>query len=122
MRRLQNRVRGSGGGGAGGGGVGFRNLGPSGFLVLGALLVAGWFASGVYSVDEGENGVVTRFGAFSRLTSPGLHVHLPAPFEAVVVEKVTQQRSQQVGFRDDEDRPNESLMLTDRASYSVICF
>ncbi len=112
MRRLQNRVRGSGGGSGGGAGLGFRNLGPSGFLVLGALLVAGWFASGVYSVDEGENGVVTRFGAFSRLTSPGLHVHLPAPFETVVVEKVTQQRSQQVGFRDDEDRPNESLMLT----------
>lgn len=120
MRNLQNRVRGSGGGG--GGGVGFRNLGPSGFLVLGALLIAGWFASGIYSVDEGENGVVTRFGAFSRLTSPGLHVHLPAPIESVIVEKVTQQRSQQVGFRDDEDRPNESLMLTKDEAIADIDF
>ena len=117
MRRLQNRVRGPGGGGSGGG---LRQLGPQGFFVLAALLVAGWFASGVYSVDEGENGIVTRFGAFNRLTAPGLHVHLPVPFEGVVVEKVTDQRNQEVGFRSTgsgsakvtEDRPNESLMLT----------
>ncbi|MDX2235025.1 MAG: FtsH protease activity modulator HflK [Hyphomonadaceae bacterium] len=111
LRNLQTRWRPAGGGGAGPGG-GMRQIGPSGFLVLGALLVAGWFASGVYVVDEGENGIVSRFGAFHRLTTPGLHVHLPAPLETVRVERVTFQRSQQVGFRDDEDRPNESLMLT----------
>lgn len=114
MRRLQNRVRGGRGGGAGGGSGGSigRALGPSGFLVLGALLVAGWFASGVYVVDEGENGIVSRFGGFHRLTTPGLHVHLPSPIETVRVEAVTLQRSQQVGFRDGQDRPSESLMLT----------
>ncbi len=110
MRRLQSRMR--GGSGGGGGSPGGRTFGPSGFLVLGALLVAGWFASGVYVVDEGENGIVTRFGAFHRLTTPGLHVHLPSPLESVRVEAVTLQRSQQVGFRDGQDRPSESLMLT----------
>lgn len=110
MRRLQNRMRGGRGGGSDSSGG--RSLGPSGFLVLGALLVAGWFASGVYVVDEGENGVVSRFGAFNRLTTPGLHVHLPSPLETVRVEAVTLQRSQQVGFRDGQDRPAESLMLT----------
>ena len=122
MRRLQNRVRGSGGGGGGGG---LREIGPQGFLVLAALLVAGWFASGVYSVNEGENGVVSRFGKFDRLTSPGLHVHLPAPVETVVVAHVTTQRNTQVGFRDTGDRPvedipKESLMLTgDRAIIDI---
>ncbi|KAF0177275.1 MAG: FtsH protease activity modulator HflK [Hyphomonadaceae bacterium] len=110
MRRLQNRMRGGRGGGPGA--PGLSAMGPSGFMVLGALLVAGWFASGVYMVDEGENGVVSRFGAFHRLTTPGLHVHLPAPIETVRVEPVTLQRSQQVGFREGQDRPSESLMLT----------
>lgn len=110
MRRLQNRMRGGRPGGTGPNPA--RQFGTSGLLVLGALLVAGWFASGVYVVDEGENGIVTRFGAFERLTGPGLHVHLPSPIEAVVVEKVTQQRSTTIGIRDGQDQPAESLMLT----------
>lgn len=110
MRRLQNRMR--GGRPPSGGGAGGRSFGPSGLLVLGALLVAGWFASGVYVVDEGENGIVTRFGAFERLTGPGLHVHLPSPMENVFVEKVTQQRSTTIGSREGQDVPAESLMIT----------
>lgn len=115
MRRWRDRMTGGAGGGAGGG---LRSVGPSGFLVLLAFLVVGWLASGIYVVDEGENGVVTRFGAFNRLTPPGLHVHLPTPFEDVVIAHVTQQRNTQVGFRQEsegrpvEDLPNESLMLT----------
>lgn len=118
LRRMQDRLRGSGFGGGSGKGGGPGRLGSSGFLVIGALLVAGWFSSGVYVVDAGENGVVTRFGKFDRLTEPGLHVHLPAPIEDVAVLKVTEQRSLQVGFRQEtpqspvDDRPAESLMLT----------
>jgi len=109
MRRFQDRMRGGrGGGGAGGG----RSLGPTGFAALGALLVAGWFASGVYVVDTGEQGVVTRFGGFDRLTGPGLHVHLPPPFEDVIVEQVTRQRREQIGFADAQDKLAERLMLT----------
>jgi membrane protease subunit HflK len=111
MRRWRQRVRGPGGGGGGPGG-GMRQMGPQGFMVLGAFLVVGWLASGVYIVDAGEMGVVTRFGAFNRLTTPGLHVHLPAPFEDVRVERVSEQRSQEVGFRGSEERQNESWMLT----------
>lgn len=111
MRRWRSRIRGpgQGGGGAGGGG---RQIGPQGFMVLGAFLVVAWLASGVYIVDQGEMGVVTRFGDFNRLTTPGLHVHLPAPFEDARVERVSEQRSQEVGYRGSEDRQNESLMLT----------
>jgi modulator of FtsH protease HflK len=112
LRRLQSRWRGPTFGGGGGPGGGLRQMGPSGFLVLGALVVAGWFASGVYVVDEGENGIVSRFGKFSRLTEPGLHVHLPSPIESVRVEAVTRQRSQEVGFRGEDDRQAESWMLT----------
>jgi len=97
-------------------------MGPAGFAVIGALLTAGWFASGVYMVDAGEQGVVTRFGAFDRITGPGLHVHLPTPIEDVMVEQVTLQRRVQVGFREGQDRLAESLMLTRDASIVDIDF
>ncbi|MBU6372931.1 MAG: FtsH protease activity modulator HflK [Alphaproteobacteria bacterium] len=110
MRRFQDRMR--GGRGRGGGVDGGRPFGPAGFAVLGALLVAGWFASGVYVVDTGEQGIVTRFGAFDRATGPGLHVHLPPPLENVRVEQVTRQRRVQIGFDEGQDKLSESLMLT----------
>jgi membrane protease subunit HflK len=121
LKKLNNRWRGSFGGRRGGG-EGGRGPGPAGFALLGALLVAGWVMSGVYMVDEGEQGVVTRFGSFHRLTGPGLHVHFPAPFETVRVEQVTLQRRLQVGFRDGQDRLGESLMLTGDESIVDIDF
>lgn len=108
MRRLQNRVR---PGGTGGGDGGFK-LGRQGFFMLGALVFAGWLASGIYVVNEGEAGIVTRWGGYDRKTGPGLHIHLPEPIESASVVAVRRQRNQQVGFRGEEDRPSESLMLT----------
>ncbi|NBO18459.1 MAG: HflK protein, partial [Proteobacteria bacterium] len=32
-----------------------------------------WLASGVYFVKTDEQGVVTRFGSFTRTTTPGLN-------------------------------------------------
>jgi membrane protease subunit HflK len=111
MRKLQERMRGGrrGGGGDGPGRPGF---GASSMFVLGALLVAGWFASGVFVVDADEQAVVTRFGQLVAVRGPGLYVHLPAPIEAHRIEKFTAQRQQTVGFRDRQDVPQESLMVT----------
>jgi membrane protease subunit HflK len=120
MRRFQDRMR-SGGRGAVGSGGG-RGFGPAGFAVLGAVLIAGWFASGVFVVDTGEQGVVTRFGAFDRVAGPGLHVHLPPPIENVVVEQVTRQRREQIGFADGEDKLSQRLMLTKDESIVDIGF
>ena len=57
-------------------------------LVIGAVvaLAAIWFASGLFRVEEGERGLVLRFGAFQRLAQPGQQWHLPWPIESV--EKV----------------------------------
>jgi membrane protease subunit HflK len=112
VKRLQDRMKGGPFGGRRGGrgdGDG-RGPGAGGLAVLGALLVAGWFASAVYIVDEGEQGVVTRLGAFNRITGPGLHVHLPPPFEDHRVEQVTLQRRLQIGGG--ENAGSQSLMLT----------
>ncbi len=93
INRLQERLKKVMGGGGGRGSDG--NGGPSkyqgaGFLVLfglGALAV--WFALGLFRVQEGEVGVVLRFGEMMRTVGPGLQYHLPAPFESVFIQKVS---------------------------------
>ncbi len=86
--------------------------------VLGGVLAIAWLASGLYIVDQGNRGVVSRFGAFTETTQPGLNWHLPAPIESVKVINVEQQRFIEVGYRDSgrfakaSTIPQESLMLT----------
>lgn len=61
----------------------------SGLLVVGLVLfVFVWLISGLYRVNEGEVGVVLRFGEMVRITSAGLRYHLPTPIEHVVVQRV----------------------------------
>lgn len=106
MRRVQSRWRGGGRRGDDKPGSG------RGALVLGALVLLGWAASGVYVIDEGELGVVTRFGAFQSVAAPGFGVHLPWPIESIQVEKFTEQRRLEIGQRDGARNTDESLMLT----------
>jgi membrane protease subunit HflK len=76
QRRLSGIFGGGGrsrGGGGGGGG---------GWILIVLLLVA-WGATGFYRVDEAEQGVVQRFGAYTITTMPGLHWHIPFPIETV---------------------------------------
>jgi len=86
--------------------------------ILGSTLAIGWLASGVYIVDEGNRGVVSRFGAYVETTQPGPHWHLPLPIERVAVVNVEQQRFIEIGYRDSSrfakaaSVPQESLMLT----------
>ena len=86
--------------------------------VLGGTLLLGWLGSGLYIVDQGSRGVVTRFGAYHETTQPGLNWHLPLPLEAVSIINVEQQRFIEVGYRDASrfakpaTIPQESLMLT----------
>ena len=91
-------------------------------FILGLLIILGlWFASGLYRVLPDEQGVVLRFGKFVNMTQPGLHYHLPMPFERVLTPKVTKVNRVDVGFRPASDTgrssgvgnvPEESLMLT----------
>ena len=64
---------------------GRRNL-----AVLAALILIGWAATGVYSVQPAEQGVVLRLGKWIDTTGPGLHMHLPYPIETVLFPKITQ--------------------------------
>jgi len=114
LRQLRERF--GGGAGAGGPGSGGGRRGFSWPLIVGVLVV-GWLMTGVYTVDEGEQAVITRLGDYNRSTGPGIHMHLPAPIEARRVINVTGQRTETIGFEEDNNRqirdvPDESLMIT----------
>ncbi len=88
-----------------------------GIVLVLALL---WLGSGFYIVGADQQGVIRTFGAFSRITSPGIHWHIPYPIEVVDKPRVTQVKRLEIGYRTIDhgpparyaDRPNESIMLT----------
>ena len=83
FQRRFKEARGGGGGGSSPSGnqVGF-------FAIIAGLLIAVWFASGFYRVQEGEVAVVLRFGKMVRTTLPGLRYRLPSPIEREIVKNV----------------------------------
>lgn len=111
---------GQGGGFNGSGdGQGSSSGGPSrkGVMVIIGLVFLGWLASGIYIVDEGTRGVVTRFGEFQRISMPGPHWHIPFPVESADRVDVSTRRTITVGYQaisPQQTRPilNEALMLT----------
>lgn len=112
------RERFSGGGGSGNGGSRGERRNPFSAPVIIGVLFFGWLLTGVYTVDEGEQAVVTRLGDYNRITGPGIHFHAPAPIEARQVINVTGQRTTEIGFesraggQQATDNPDESLMIT----------
>jgi len=129
IRRGQEKLKGlfAGGGGGGGGGPGGTGSGGGGFgvsrraIAIAALVIVGlWLASGFYRVLPEEQGVVLRFGALNRVTTPGLNYHLPAPIETAFTPQVTRVNRIEIGFRDAgqsgssavRNIDSEALMLT----------
>ena len=83
----------------------------SGKLILLAVAtaLAVWFASGVYTVRERENGVETFLGRYLRTTKAGLNWHFPAPFGQVNKVDVTSISSMRVGeFKSQSGRVSTS--------------
>jgi modulator of FtsH protease HflK len=111
LRKFRERMRGSFEGGGGGTSAGRAPRGV-GWPLIASILAFGWVASGIYIVDEGERGVITRFGAYEGTRGPGMHWHLPWPMERREVINVEAQRTLEVGVRQDTDVADESLMIT----------
>ncbi len=114
-RKLNNLFGRRGGGGdepPRGGDV--KRFGGGAGLLLGFIVVV-WLASGFYIVNEGQRGVVLRFGEYSVTTMPGPRWHLPYPVESAEVVNLDQVRTVEVGYRNNVKSKvlKESLMLTD---------
>jgi len=117
LNQKLNRLLGGKGGGNGespGGGPSAGAVGGGAGLLI-ALIVVVWIASGFYIVNEGQRGVVLRFGKFVETTMPGPRWHLPYPVESAEVVNVAQVRTVEVGYRNTVKSKviKESLMLTD---------
>jgi membrane protease subunit HflK len=119
--------RNSGGGGGGGTpqlpSFSFKQFG-GGIGVLLVLVLVVWLASGFYTVDANQRGVVLRLGKFTETTEPGLRWRLPAPIETHEIVDLTGVRTVEVGYRGAERNKvlRESLMLTDDENIISIQF
>ncbi len=127
LRSLQEKFSGIFGGGGSNGGKDGGSSGSWGGLGLIALILALlWLATGFYIVDAGVRGVETRFGAYTVTTDPGLHWHMPWPFEQVRRVDVKSARFIEVGYRSAgggrvkqsvASIQQEALMLTQDENY-----
>ena len=89
---------GSGPSGNGGGNLqpDMRGAGIGVALVVGVVLL-GWLASGVFIVQEGQRGVITSFGKYSRTVDAGIQYRLPYPFQGHEVVSFTQLQTVEIG-------------------------
>ncbi|MGI4816074.1 MAG: FtsH protease activity modulator HflK, partial [Janthinobacterium lividum] len=82
-------------------------------IVIG-VIIAIWLGSGIFVVQEGQAGVVLRFGRYVSTAPAGFQWHLPYPFESAEVVNMSQVRSVDVG-RDSQVRSTnlkDASMLT----------
>jgi membrane protease subunit HflK len=109
IKKMQDKLNQMFGKKGGGGNSGDSNDGNGGdglsWTALGVIALVGliiWGLFGLYIVQPAEQGVVTRFGAYSSTTSEGLHWHFPSPIEEVKIVNVKEVRKVE----------HEALMLT----------
>ena len=88
------------------------------FLLYGAL-------SSFYKIETSQQGVVTRFGRFLKITDEGPHFKLPFGIDDVFKVEVTRIHELQFGFRrngrlNNDQSEQESLMLTGDLNVAVV--
>ena len=134
VKQMQNKISKLFGGKGGSGGDGHEGSGGSSGspsstligLIIGVLILV-WLASGIYIVDPGERGVVTRFGAYTDTTLPGPHWRFPFPIGRSEIVNVDQIRDVEVGYRSSPGRgnsnsvPQESLILKTSSTSNLQC-
>ncbi|AIY41856.1 HflK protein [Collimonas arenae] len=115
LTRLLGNKNGGGGDSNGGGfnpGMKGAGVGVGAIAVVVALL---WLASGFFTVQEGQTGVVMTFGKYSHSTTPGFNWRWPYPIQSHEIVNVSQVRTVEIGYRASakNKQPKEALMLTD---------
>jgi membrane protease subunit HflK len=109
---------GDGGGSDGGGGLGsffkgFDKIGRSfSWLWFVGIFFLVWLASGFFTVEPYERGLIKLFGKYNRQVEQGLRYHWPWPFESVIKVNYTQTRQFEVGGHGTRGL-EEATMLTE---------
>lgn len=68
-----------------------------GIGLIAGVVALGWLSSGFFIVQEGQQGVVTSFGKYSKTVEAGFQWRLPYPFQAHEIQPVSQLRQVEVG-------------------------
>ena len=99
-RKLSGLFGGRSGGPTGssgsGGGPDMKGAGIGLGLIAG-VVVLGWLSSGFFIVQEGQQGVVTSFGKYSKTVEAGFQWRLPYPLQQHEIVSVTQLQQVEVG-------------------------
>ena len=84
------------------------------YIVLGILAIALviYLATGVYTVQPGEQAAVRLFGDFTDLKDEGLHWWWPSPIGSRDVVRADEVKRLELGVRGDTPILTESLMIT----------
>jgi len=131
VKNLQKRFSSLFGGGkgndTGSSGSGGNSFGAMGVFVVLLLLAGVWLATGFYTVQQGETGVILRFGKFQEAYTAGLHWHLPAPIESKIIVNTEKVQTVEVGYRSSANNSRqtvqrESLMLTEDENIIDVAF
>jgi len=70
----------------------------AGWIVLGIVVIA-IVTTSFYTVNTDEMGVIQRFGKFTKITNPGLHLKLPLGIETVSTPQVKRIFKAEFGFQ-----------------------
>ena len=65
--------------------------------LIAVVVVVGWFGSGVFIVQEGQQGVITSFGKYSKTVEAGFQARLPFPIQQHEIVSVTRLQQVDVG-------------------------
>ncbi len=103
-----NQIFGSNGKGDGTNGSDPKKVARIALLLLVGLPLLGWLSTGFYTVDLDQQGVVTRFGRYNRISDPGLNYKLPDPIELVEKISVTRINKEFIGIRSSVERSSSS--------------
>ncbi len=94
FRNVNDRLRSIFGGGGGGRDRKTDSGGSGGIFMILLIAILLWVGfDAVHIVDEAEQGVVLRFGAYNRTLTPGINLTLPRPFETMFPVNVSNVRS-----------------------------
>ena len=119
-RRIDSLFGGRRGGGSGGGRGGRSGFGEgissTMILILALVGLGAWGFSGFYTVQQGQQAIELRFGAYSETKGAGLRWHWPTPIEKVEIINTDKLNTVFVGYRESARGkqlvPIEALMLT----------
>ena len=87
-----------------------------------AAVVLLWGATGFYIVPEGQIGVVTTFGRYTRDATAGFNWHIPYPIQDAEIVDISSVRKVEVGIHGATNRLKEALMLTDDENIVDVMF